>query len=364
MTIAILATGNEITHGDTLNTNGHVIAHALTSEGLNIGFHVSCSDNKQAMVDALTFLTQKHDIIILIGGLGPTSDDLTRFALAHFINVSLVEFPEAITHIQARLSRANLDCNLGNRQQALFPAGAVLLPNPFGTALGCYYRMQNQLFVLLPGPPRECLPMFNQYVLPMLQQTQHTDKQILKWRLFGVAEGQISQILDETLSKLDCETGYRLETPYLEFKVRCRTDMVTQIKDIIDPLVLPYIIASTEQKASESLSQRIALIQEPIVIIDNVTGGVLQTLLDKPYTHQQLNFYPNGECKLYFHLSGLNEYWAQQPGSTTAVTIKYHNDVEHGSEMHLIPYFSPLVVEYAAEWLSFRLLHLIDQLHQ
>lgn len=364
MTIAILATGDEIIHGDTLNTNGQAIAQGLTSEGLNIGLHLSCSDNEQDMLDGLEFLSQKHDIIILIGGLGPTSDDRTRFVLARFIKKPLVEFPEALTHIKTRLDRANLDFNPGNRQQALFPAEAILLPNPFGTALGCYYRSQNQLFFLLPGPPRECLPMFNQHVLPVLQQTQHTDKQVLKWRLFGVAEGVIAENLDEALSKLDCETGYRLETPYLEFKVRCRANMIEQIKHIIEPLVLPYIIASTEQKASECLSQRIALIQEPIVIIDKVTGGVLQTLLDKPYTHQQLTFHANSESKLYFHLSGLDEYWAQQPGSTTAVTIKYNNDIEHGSEMHLIPYFSPLVIDYAAEWLSFRLLHLIDQLHQ
>lgn len=364
MTIAILATGDEIIHGDTLNTNSQAIAHILTSEGLVVGSHLSCSDNEQDMLACLEFLSKKHDIIISIGGLGPTSDDRTRFAIGQFLKADLVEFPDAITHIKTRLTRANLDVNLGNRQQALFPAHSVLLPNPHGTAMGCYCYSQNKLIIMLPGPPRECLPMFNQHVLPVLQQTQHTDKQILKWRLFGVAEGQIAEILDGALSNLDCETGYRLETPYLEFKVRCRASEVERIKQIIQPIIESHVIVSPEQKASECLSQRIALIQEPIVIIDEVTGGVLQTLLDKPYTHRWLTFHDKGESKLYFHLVGLEEYWGQLPASTTAVTIKYHNEVEHGSEMHLIPYFSPLVIDYAAEWLSFRLLHLIDQLHQ
>ena len=364
MTIAILATGDEIVHGDTLNTNSQVIAHTLTSEGLVVGSHLSCSDNEQDMLACLEFLSKKHDIIISIGGLGPTSDDRTRFAIGHFLNVDLVEFPEALTHIKTRLERANLNINLGNRQQALFPARAVLLPNPFGTAMGCYYNASNKRIIMLPGPPRECLPMFHQHVLPILQQTQRSDKQILKWRLFGVAEGQIAEILDSALANLDCETGYRLETPYLEFKVRCRSNQVEKINHIIQPLIESHVIASPEQKASECLSQRIALIQEPIAIIDDVTGGVLQTLLDKPYTHRWLAFHDKGDSKLYFHLIGLEEYWAQLPGATTAVTIKYHNDIEHGSEMHLIPYFSPLVIDYAAEWLSFRLLHLIDQLHQ
>lgn len=365
MTIAIMATGDEIVHGDTLNTNSHAVAHALTSEGLPPGLHMSCIDNEQEMLACLTFLCQKHDIVILIGGLGPTSDDRTRFALARFLNITLVEFPEAMMHVQARLTRANLNFNAGNRQQALFPPDATLLPNPHGTAMGCYCRSQDKLFVLLPGPPRECLPMFNEYVLPVLQKAQHTDKHLSKWRLFGVAEGAIAEILDSALSKVNCETGYRLETPYLEFKVRCPLEEVDRVKQIVEPLILPHIIASPEQKASECLRQRIEQMQRPIVIIDDATGGLLQTLLQRPNTHLWLSFHDTGNSNtLYFHLSGLKEYWAQQSGAVTDITIKYHNDIEHGSETHQIPYRSPLVVDYAAEWLSFRLLHLIDQLHQ
>ncbi len=77
----------------------------------------------------------------------------------------------------------------------MFPEGAVLLPNPHGTAMVVIYNYKDKIIILLPGPPRECLPMFNDYVLPLLQQTEHMDKQLLKWRLFGVAEGEIAEIL-------------------------------------------------------------------------------------------------------------------------------------------------------------------------
>lgn len=364
--IAILATGDEIIYGDTLNTNGYAIANALTSEGLSIGFHLSCGDNEQELLACLEFLCKKHDIIILTGGLGPTSDDLTRFALARFLKTTLIEFPDALTHIQARLARANLKLNSGNRQQALFPPDATILPNPHGTAMGCYCRAHDKLFILLPGPPRECLPMFNEHVLPVLQKTQHTDKCLLKWRLFGVAEGEIAEILGNALSGVNCEIGYRLETPYVEFKVRCSAEQVETIKSIIEPLIRPHIIASPEQKASERLRQTIEKMRVPITIIDDATGGVMQTLLQRPSTHQWLTFHgtESDENKLYFHLSGLDEYWSQQLGSTTEVTITYRHEKKHGSEKHKIPYRSPLVVDYAAEWLSFRVLHLINQLHQ
>lgn len=112
-------------------------------------------------------------------------------------------------------------------QQCLFPANARLFPNPYGTAMGCSYSWKGKVFILLPGPPRECLPMFNQDVLPLLLQTsRHSNKQILRWRVFGLAESEIAQILEEALEGLDCQTGYRLETPYLEFKVRCKRELI------------------------------------------------------------------------------------------------------------------------------------------
>jgi nicotinamide-nucleotide amidase len=278
----------------------------------------------------------------------------------------LVEFPEAVAHVQARLTRAKLKMNTGNRQQALFPEGVLLLDNPFGTAMGCCYRVKNKQFILLPGPPRECLPMFDSHVLPLLQTMVHQHKHLIKWRLFGVPEGEMAEILDKALSSIDCETGYRLETPYLEFKVRCIEGLVAEVKQIVEPLVRPHIIAPPEQKASERLCCLIEKIQQPIDILDEVTGGKLQTLIQRPNTHRWLNFCgKTKEHHLQFHLSGLEEYWLQKiDETTTEVSISYQYDKKKGAETHPLPYRSPLVLDHAAEWLCFRLFHLINQLHQ
>lgn len=365
MTIAILATGDEIVHGDTLNTNSHEIAHILSSEGLSIGFQMSCSDKEADIITCLHFLAKQHDIILLIGGLGPTTDDLTRFALAQFTGVPLVQHSEALLHIQNRLRHAQVILNEGNLQQCLFPEQAQLLPNPNGTAVGCYYLWENKIFILLPGPPRECLPMFHHYALPLLQQTKHSNKQIMKWRIFGVAESEIAQILEEALAEVNCQTGYRLETPYIEFKVRCTHDLVETVQAIVSPILTPHIIATTDKKASENLYELILALNEPITIIDEVTGGLLETLLINPKTHHLIHFNSIKKTKLHFHLSGLDEYWQQQPATgSVQLTIHYSNHTQEGGESHQIPYRSPLVVHYAAEWLSFRLFHLINQLHQ
>ncbi|KTD31986.1 MULTISPECIES: competence/damage-inducible protein A [Legionella] len=365
MTVALLATGDEIIHGDTLNTNSHNLASALSSEGLPLGLQLACSDKEKELYDCLSFLALTHDIILVTGGLGPTSDDRTRFALGRFLKTDLVEFPEAIQHIQTRLGLAEKELNPGNRQQALFPANATILPNPHGTALGCYYSQGNKLFILLPGPPRECLPMFNHHVLPLLQQRTHSDKQIIKWRLFGVAESQIAQQIDEALAGIDCKTGYRLETPYVECKVRCKSPLLHTVKSIVESIAAPYLIATPEQKASELLYETILKLKVPISIVDEATGGILQTLIQQPSSYPWLKFYPDKKAELRFHLRGLKEYWSGEgKKGKTQVSIEYHNAKMNGKETHEIPYRSPLVIHYAAEWLSFRLFHLINQLHQ
>lgn len=365
MTIAILATGDELIHGDTLNTNTQALAQILSSEGLPLGMHLSCSDKEQEIVDSLDFLVAKHDIILVIGGLGPTTDDLTRFALAQFTNSLLVEHQDALTHIKNRLKTGNIQLNPGNIQQSLFPKEAVLLANPHGTAMGCYYQWNNKLFCLLPGPPRECLPMFQNHVMPRLRTTQKSNKQLLKWRIFGVAESEIAQILEQALEKFDCQTGYRLDVPYVEFKVRCKSALVEDIKKTVEPLIAPHLIASIEEKASDKLRALIVARNEPITIIDEVTGGLLESLLVTPETHHLLKFNTLQANGLFFHIRGLTEYWAQQESiGTTQLTINYSNTKQQGGETQTIPYRSPLVVYYAAEWLSFRLFHLINQLHQ
>lgn len=364
--IAILSTGDELVSGDTLNTNGHTIAHCLSSEKLRLGLHIACSDLEQEIISCLDFLSKTHDTIVITGGLGPTSDDRTRFALARFLNVDLVEDALALAHVQNLLSRSNLLCNAGNRQQALFPVNATLFPNPNGTAMGCCYFFNNKRYILLPGPPRECLPMFHAYALPELQKLLHDDMQLLKWRLFGVAEGEIAHILDHALTGVECEIGYRLETPYVEFKVRCRDDAISRIKQIIEPLIAPYIIAPPEHKASDLLRLKIETLQIPIVIIDDVTGGVLQTVLQRPSNFKTVVFYEpmidEQKIGLHFHLQGLDEYWLQEPAATTQLSIAYRANDAHGCETHQLPH-RRLIVEYAVEWISFRLLHLINQLH-
>lgn len=364
MTIALLATGDEIVHGDTLNTNSHYIAQTLSSEGLSLGIHMSCSDKIKDILSCITYLSHHHDIIIIIGGLGPTTDDLTRFAVAEFTNTPLIENKDAKQHIAKRIHRLESELSLGNLQQCLIPAQALLLPNHFGTALGYKFIAKNITFILLPGPPKECLPMFQQFALPILQKTFHSSKRILKWRIFGLAESEIAQKLEDALQSIDCQTGYRWESPYIEFKVRCTPDKIATISTIIDPLLKPHIICPIDKKASQVLIDHLKRLNQPIFIKDSATAGLLQSTLTTPQLKNLLYFDETSHQNVQFIISGLKEFWDQAPALgliELKITCNYHE--KEIQETHLVPFRSMSVLVYAVELLSFRIFHLINQIH-
>lgn len=365
MTIGILATGDEIVHGDTLNTNSHHIAQMLSSEGLALAYHLSCSDKEADIIDCLQFLTKKHDIILIIGGLGPTTDDLTRFAVAKFTQNELITHEKAATHISTFLHRGLDLLNAGNRQQTLFPKNARLLENPNGTALGCTFNYKTCCFYLLPGPPRECLPMFELQVMPLLRKSLHSQKQILKWRIFGLAESEISQRLEESLQNISCNTGYRWEPPYIEFKVRCTLDKMKQIKAIVDPILEPHIISPVNKKASQVLCEKLAEASLYLIINDQATGGALQNIVTTPKTKKYLEFSNQTQVSIpYFEITGLQEYWNEAKPGMTGLHLKYQLHNKKGEERVEIPYRTSLVLAHAVEWLCFRILQLINKLHQ
>ncbi|MDP3561455.1 MAG: competence/damage-inducible protein A [Legionellaceae bacterium] len=361
MTIGILATGDEIIHGDTLNTNGYNIAGSLSSSGMQVGMQLACSDKEKSIVESIDFLSEHHDTVIIIGGLGPTSDDRTRFALANCLNIPLIEHEPAITHIQTRLKRAGQVLNNGNRQQAYFPSNATLLANPHGTALGCSYIHNGKLFILLPGPPIECLTMFTTYVLPMLEQRQpRSNKKLVKWRLFGASEGMIAEKLDNALKQIGCETGYRLERPYLEFKVICSTEEMKMVRQLVEPILAPYLIATPEQRASECLQEIIECLKQPIVIRDEATGGVLQSLIQKPSNFSWLSFKENRDATWYFHIQGLDGYWRElTETNTTDIRLSYRHDKLEKCETHTLPFYNQWIVNSAAEWIAFRIARIL-----
>ena len=354
--IALLATGDEIINGDTLNTNCNQIAHTLFSNGLFPGLHISSSDEELEIIDSMNYLLERHDVLITTGGLGPTSDDRTRFALSKVLGKELIVFDQSMHHLEQRFSISKLKLTKSNLQQCYFPKGAKLLPNPHGSAMGCCIEDDNKLIFMLPGPPRECLPMFNNHVLQRLKNKFGIQHQLLKWRIFGLAEGQISEKLDKALAHLSCQTGYRWEYPYIEFKVLSDKALHQTINEIVNPLLTPHIISPPDSSASEFLCQFLLNYSHSLAIKDSATGGLLQAKLAMPALVEKLTFGDSNEAvDMTITIQGLDAFWHQEISKTTTLTLVFSNSETTHRETHQIPYRNQFIQQYAVEFLCYRI---------
>lgn len=215
MRIEILNTGSELLLGSTLNTHGQWFGQQLFDLGLRVQRLTTVPDG-DAIRDALAECVQRADVVLVTGGLGPTSDDITREAAAGVLGVELIEDEAALRSLEAFFERLERTMAPDNRKQAQVPVGADVLPNPNGTAPGIYVPPRlngaaNCAVFLLPGPPRELYPMFFEEVAPRLRSLSGIEygESILELKMTGVGESDLHQAIDGPLSGIPhLEVGY------------------------------------------------------------------------------------------------------------------------------------------------------------
>lgn len=364
--IGLLATGDEIALGDILNTNAQRIAQQLTNAGYCVGNHLITTDQKSDIEAALQFLLLHHHVIIITGGLGPTSDDRTRFALSEVIQQTLLFDEASWQAILAHFAKLKMTVHDSNKQQALFPKNAQILSNPNGTAAGCYVYYRDRLIFLLPGPPRECLPMFEQTVLPKIRQEYgQGTRQIIKWRLIGVLEADIAAQLDQLTQDAPCTTGYRIDYPYLEVKLYVENK--ADIKDLllkVNQLLAPYQLDTDNQKASELLTNYLISYSNIIHIQDNATAGFLESKIISPALHKKVLFNRSTVFgNVSMQINGLAEAWMTNPAAIqTQLTLHFQTaQTSHQIEKWLPLRHHPYTINYAVEYAAWELYQFIKQ---
>ena len=369
--IALLATGDEISNGDILNTNSQEIAQRLFNNGMHVGVHMTTSDTITEIEQAISYLLQNHRALIITGGLGPTSDDLTRYALAKSLNRELIFDDVTWDLICERLMKFGYNTPpQSNRQQALYPEGAVIIPNPNGTAGGCMIQHKDQWIFMLPGPPPECLPMIETTVLPNLKQAgfQH----ILhhkSWMLFGVSEGQIAEELDKIAQPFNCTTGYRLFYPYIEFKIYSnhKADFDALIP-LIEQVVAPYLISAGKKTASTTLIDTLKNLNYTIGICDLATGGSLESIIQTPENYAHVRFSHDIHFSTdtpYVVIKGLNEFWMNPQKEHDIIEaqleITFVSKKSQKTTTTKIPFRGKRVKQYAVEFICHQISNFINE---
>ncbi|MCP4473585.1 MAG: competence/damage-inducible protein A [Gammaproteobacteria bacterium] len=246
--VALLATGNEIVSGEIHNSNGQNIAQMLSAEAISAGLHLSCCDDIALLEKALAFLWQHHEAVITIGGLGPTSDDLTREAIAKTLQLPLRFDEENWQHIVARFKKVDVPLTDNNRQQAYFPEGANIIVNPNGSASACEIFHKQRWLFMLPGPPRECLPIFQQHVLPrLLQEDFSRPRQRKRWVVKGISESYLAEKIDAPLAHQDASIAYCCHSPYIDLTFETENEaLFAEIVPAIEEIIRDYQVTDTK----------------------------------------------------------------------------------------------------------------------
>jgi len=234
----ILCIGTELLMGNTVNTNATYIAKGLAQNGINVYHQAVVGDNPQRLKESLDLAFSRSDIVITTGGLGPTYDDLSKETIAAWFGKELVLHEDSLRHIEDFFQRLGREMTANNRKQAMMPQDCTVFPNPNGTAPGCAIEKDGKVAFMLPGPPREMRPMFDNYVIPYLQKDSDTVLVSKMIHLFGIGES----MLEHKLHDIMVESSNPTLAPYakegeVQLRVTARVHRDEDAEAILQPMM-------------------------------------------------------------------------------------------------------------------------------
>jgi nicotinamide-nucleotide amidase len=280
MKIEIINTGSELLLGTTLNTHGAWMGTELIKHGLRVQRQTTVPDGP-AIIEALSEAMSRSDVVIVSGGLGPTSDDISREAAAEVLGVDLIEDEAALRSLEAFFAKRNRVMVESNRKQALNPVGGDILPNPFGTAPGIYTppRLSGDrlcALFLLPGPPGEMKPMFTNEVIPKLCALADTSGEHLMRTLSfaGIGESDFHAQLDtELLAIPDLEVGYCARPSEVDLRLIGSNDSIEKAIGLVLATFREECFTQDEESLEEVVVKLLTQQGKKLSLAESCTGG-------------------------------------------------------------------------------------------
>ena len=209
MITELVSVGTEILLGNIVNTNSAYLSEKCAQLGMSVYYQTVVGDNEARMKDVISTALNRSDVVILTGGLGPTEDDLTKEVTAEVMGLPLEEDPHTRERLDTYLKQyeknnAQRRITENNYKQALVPKGALVLDNHNGTAPGLILEKDGKIAVLLPGPPIEMKPMFEEEVFPYLRKLQ---PEIIYSQMVKICSIGESQVAEEIQDLIEAQTN-------------------------------------------------------------------------------------------------------------------------------------------------------------
>ncbi|MCD2355135.1 nicotinamide mononucleotide deamidase-related protein YfaY [Pantoea sp. MHSD4] len=219
--IEMLSTGDEVLHGQIVDTNAAWLADILFQQGLPMTSRTTVGDSLESLIDTLQARSHEADVLIVNGGLGPTSDDLSALAAARACGVELEMQQDWLAQMEAWFASRGRVMAASNRKQAEIPANAELIDNPVGTACGFALQLNRCWIFFTPGVPSEFKVMVEQQIIPRLKAKFSPPEPPICLRLttFGRGESDIAAELEPLALPEGVVMGYRSSMPIIEIKL-------------------------------------------------------------------------------------------------------------------------------------------------
>ena len=284
MTVELICVGTELLLGNIVNTNAAYMAEKCAMLGLSMYYQSVVGDNPERLKELLEMAKKRSDIIILCGGLGPTQDDLTKETATKVMGKTLVEDAQARQEIETFLTKRGRKITENNWKQALVPEGSKVLYNPNGTAPGIIMEDENTQMILLPGPPNELIPMFEEQVYPYLNQLQPEIICSKMVKLCGIGESAAETEILDLIEKQDNPTvAPYAKTGEVHLRLTARAESKEKAFAMIEPLEreLYHRFGSKIYTDDESITLEMAVAQLlakyhlTVTTAESCTGGLL-----------------------------------------------------------------------------------------
>jgi len=287
--IEVINTGTELLLGKVINSHLAFFGEELFKLGLSIERQI-CIPDGDAIRSSLIESFQSADVVLVTGGLGPTSDDITREITAELLGRKLHLDTSILNAIRELFESRGYSMAATNDRQAMVPEGAEVLHNPNGTAPGLYLpavtggdRRSPHLF-LLPGPPRELRPMFIDQVMPLLRQLlgpAHSTRELRNFKLFGIGESSVAAKVEGALAAInDLELGYCARLG--EVDVRCiaaNSAALDQAEAIVRKAFPRQLVNVGEQAIQEVLVSKLKALEQTVATAESCTGGLIASTI-------------------------------------------------------------------------------------
>ncbi len=289
MIVELICVGTEILLGNIVNTNASYLAKKCALLGLSLYYQTVVGDNEERLAQTLEHAMKRSDIIILSGGLGPTKDDLTKETVAKVLGLSLREDKHTRKRIEEYFKNSHVKIITDNNwKQALVPEGAIVVDNKNGTAPGLIMKDGKTSVILLPGPPNELVPMFEQDIFPYLNKLQPEIICSSMVKICGLGESYVeTQIADLIAEQSNPTIAPYAKTGEVHLRVTAKASDEKEAKKLMKPMIKELKnrfgsnIYTTEEK--KSLEECIVeLLMEKgltLTTAESCTGGALAARL-------------------------------------------------------------------------------------